>query len=164
MRSMFSGIGRSFVAVYKPIYIGINVVVAAAYYVVFTYLIRLQNYGILLITVPHYLIYALVITSSMLFTLGVYAIRASFKNRLGASASAVGTFMTFFAGFISGCGCTAPLLYGITAFGLSIAEVSVAGAFIAEYSVEIILAIIVINVLLILYNSWRISRPVKRKR
>lgn len=164
MRKALSRMKNYFALIYSPPYIALNIAIAVIYYFVFVYLIRLQNYGILLITVPHYLIYALVATSSVMFTIGVYAIRHSLRRGMGASSSTVGTFMALFAGFISGCGCSAPLLYGVTAFGLSIAEVSVASAFIAKYSVAIISAIIAVNVLLILYNSWRISCPVKRKR
>ncbi len=159
-----SDIGRALVRVYRPPYIALNVVVAVIYYLIFTYLIRLQNYGVLLITIPKLLIYALVITASMMFTIGVFTLRNTSKGRLGASASTAGTFATIFAGVISGCGCSAPLLYGITAFGLSIVEVSAANAFIVNYSIGIVAALIAINVILIAYSSWKLSVRLKSRR
>ncbi|MCL4379020.1 MAG: hypothetical protein M1160_01695 [Candidatus Marsarchaeota archaeon] len=152
-----SSIGRALARVYRPQYIALNIAVAAVYYLIFTYLIRLQNYGVLLITVPKPLIYALVITASMMLTIGVFTLRNTSKGRLGVKAGTAGAFATVFAGVISGCGCSAPLLYGITAFGLSIAEVSVANAFIVNYSIEIVSALIAINIVLIAYNSWKLS-------
>ncbi len=156
MSSTLSRIGRSFRSVYKPAYIFINIVVAALYYLLFIFLIRYQNYGILIFGAPKSLLYALVITSSIMFTIGIYAMRRSFKRKTTASASAVGTIMTLFAGVIAGCGCSAPLIYGITVFGLSIAEVSVLAAFITQYSAYIISVIIAVNILLILYYSLKI--------
>lgn len=157
MTPVLSRIGRSFISVYKPAYIALNVAVAVLYYILFVFLIRYQNYGILIIGVPKLLLYALIITSSVMFTIGIYAMKRSFKRKRAASASAVGTFMTLFAGVIAGCGCSAPLIYSITLFGLSIAEVSVLAAFITTYSAYIISAIAALNVLLILYYALKIS-------
>ncbi len=149
--------------VYKPKYVAINIIAAVVYYLVLTVLIRYQNYGILIITAPAFLIYALVISSSMMFTIGVFSAATSIRKAPGASASTFGTAVALFSGIIIGCGCSAPILYSITVFGLSIAEVSVIGAFIAKYSVAIISAIIAINVLIVLYYSLRIS-PKRRAR
>ncbi len=157
MSSALSRIGRSFKSVYKPAYIALNIVVAALYYLLFVLLIRYQNYGILITGVPKLLLYALVVTSSVMFTIGVYAMKKSLKRKTAASASAVGTAMTLFAGVIAGCGCSAPLIYSITIFGLSVAEISVLAAFITTYSAYIVSAIVVVNVLLILYYSLKIS-------
>ncbi len=149
---------RALVNLYRPKYIILNVLVAFAYYLIFTTLVRYQNYGILLVFLPLYLIYALIVTSSIMFTIGIYAAARSLTLRKSASASVIGTFMTLFAGVVAGCGCAAPLLYSITVFGLSIAEISVVQAFIASYSIEIISAMIILNVALILYYLVRLSR------
>lgn len=163
MKSMPARVWDSFRQVYRPGYIILNIAVAAIYYLALIYLIRYQNYGVLIIAVPYPLIYALVATSSIMFTIGIYTARRTFRRRAGASTSAFGTAATLFAGIIVGCGCSSPILYSIAIFGLSIAEVSIVAAFIARYSAAIISAILVINVLLILYYSLKISsRPKKR--
>lgn len=158
MTPAITRIGRSIRSIYsKPVYVAINIAVAVLYYLLFAFLIRYQNYGILLITVPKPLLYTLIITASIMFTIGVYAMKRSFKRRSTASATAVGTCMTMFAGVISGCGCSVPIVYGITALGFSIGEVSVLDAFININSTYIISAIIAVNILLIFYYSLRIS-------
>ncbi len=148
---------RAFQLVYKPKYIILNIAVAIIYYFVLVYLIRYQNYGILLISVPKVLIYALVITSSMMFTFGVYAMRSTFKRKANASGTAIGTAFTLLVGVIAGCGCSTPILYSVTALGLSIVEVSAFASFITRYSAEIISVMLVVNVLLIAYYASRTS-------
>lgn len=148
---------RSIRAVYRPAYIAINVATALLYYLLFELLIRYQNYGILFIAVPVILLYALVVTSSVMFTIGIYTIRKSLRKKTSASACSIGTAMTLFAGVIAGCGCSAPIIYGITVFGLSLAEVSVLATAITRYSSYIIGAVIAVNLLLIAYYLMKIS-------
>jgi hypothetical protein len=159
---MTARIWSSFKQVYRPKYIILNIAVAVIYYFILVYLIRYQNYGILIITVPAWLIYALVATSSIVFTIGIYSAAKSFRKGAGASASTFGTAITLFTGIIVGCGCSSPILYSIAIFGLSIAEVSIVAAFIARYSIAIISAILAINIILILYYSLKISSRKRR--
>jgi len=144
--------------VFTICYAAIAALAAIVYYLVLVYMIKYQNYGIFLVSVPKPLIYLLAITSAIMFAFGVYAIRSSFMKRAGASASAFGTAATLFTGIIAGCGCSAPIIYGIAALGVSIAEISVLESFIARYSSGIIGAIIAINALLILYYASMVSK------
>jgi hypothetical protein len=157
-KSRLKNIGVALRTVYKPTYIIINIIVAIIYYFLITELVRYQNKGILLLTAPTPLIYALVISASIMFTLGIYAIKNTLRSKRQASASAIGTITTLFTSIITGCGCSAPLLYSITALGLSISEVSSLEVFLVKYTIPIISIMLAINVLLILYYLNKISK------
>ena len=158
MQSRVRNIAGLFARVYRPRYIALNVAVAVAYYFLLTALVRYQNYGILLLNEPKALIYALVVSSSVLFTIGVYAIRNSYHAPTKAAAGAVGTAATLLTGIVAGCGCSTPILFSIVAVGFSVTEVSILQSFIERYDTLIISAILAINLLLILYYSNKVSK------
>ena len=158
MPGKFKRMAATLRAVYSPKYMALNVAVAIVYYLVFVALVKYQNYGILLMSSPRILIYALIASSSIMFTIGIYAIRNSMHKPTKVSASVVGTAAALFSGIVSGCGCAAPLLFGITYLGFSVVEVSALESFIARYNAVMISAILALNVALILYYSSRISR------
>ncbi len=139
-------------AVYSPKYVLLNAVAAAAYYAVAYELVRLQNYGIfLLLDVPAYLFYLLVASSSVLLTISVYAAFNTRRNRAEFTASSLGTATAVLAGVVSGCGCSAPLLLGLTALGLSAGGLFSASVFLTNTAVWLFAAMILINLGVITY-------------
>ena len=154
----FSKLANSLIKVYRPPYLALNMVSVIVYYLALTALIRSQNYNILLITVPKWLFYAVIISASIMLTLGVYITREAIIKKRAATTCGIGTALTLFTGVVAGCGCSAPLIYGIAVIGLSITEVSVLQSFIVRYSTPIFVAVLAINTLLVLYYAGKVQR------
>ena len=96
---------KKLMGIYKPRYVLLNVIVAISYYAVFQFLL---HYGIAFAftNVPLYLMYALVITSSVLFTVAIYSLMHNYRSkRLGALNVGIGTAMPVAGSFVAGCGC-----------------------------------------------------------
>ncbi len=107
---------------------------------------------------PKALFYAVIGAAAIMRTMGIYIVRESIIKKRAVMTSGIGTVLTLFAGIVAGCGCTVPLIYGITAIGLSIVEVSVLQSFIVRYSTPIFAAILAINVLLVLHYASKVQR------
>jgi hypothetical protein len=143
--------------VYSIKYAALNVAVAIAYYIILVELVRYQNYGILVFGVPKLLIYALVVSSSVMFTIGVYYTARRLGSISRASASIFGTMATVFTGVVVGCGCSAPILFGIGSLFFSAVELSVAESYISGHGALIVSVLLAINAVLIIYYFGRIS-------
>jgi len=63
-----------FKGIYKPKYIILNIAIAIAYYYIIAYIISIQQRGIPITPIPLYLVYLLVITSSVTIAMAVYSI------------------------------------------------------------------------------------------
>ncbi len=146
-------------SIYRPAYITLNVVIAIAYYYVFTYIVRFQNNGILLLSIPQWILYLLVATSSVLFTISIYSIRNTRRNNARISASALGTATTLAGGIIGGCGCSAPLVFSLTALGISAASITPLYLFLADNSTLLFSTMVLINLAVILYYLAKLSSP-----
>lgn len=145
----------------KPAYIAVNAAAAAIYYYLYEYILSIQTHGVVVNVdlPPAYLVYLLVITSSMLLTIAVFSIRNSRNNQAKFSTSVAGSFTAVFGGVIGGCGCTSPLLFGIlTPLGLGSQFVSF-DLFFINYQAELFAAFIMINVGLAAYYMNKLSRP-----
>lgn len=146
--------------IYKPKYILLNVVIALVYYFVLAYLIKYQNYGVLLfLNVPIYLIYALILTTSILLTISIYSIRNTIRNNAKVSGTALSTITTVGEGIVMGCGCSASLLYNLTVFGLSASETFAISDAITYFAFEITLVLIAINIIATIYYLNKLSDP-----
>ena len=100
---------RTLASIYRPRYVVLNIAAFVVYYYAYLELIAYQNLGVFLSNVSEGLLYALVLTSSMLLTIAVYSIRNTRNNRASVSATTLGTVATLFGGVIGGCGCSVPV-------------------------------------------------------
>ena len=64
----------------RPKYLLLNAVILVVYYYLYNFLISLQQNGAVIVLLPIYLLYLLIITSSMAMTIGIYSIRNSRSN------------------------------------------------------------------------------------
>ena len=144
--------------IYKPKYIGLTVALGIAYSVVFWYLAYLQGGNAVMVSVPIYMIFLLIVSSSILMTVAAYSIKNTRRNNTkttGAAASA-GTVILG-----SGlCGCTTTLLPTIAiAVGISMPTVFTLASFLKNYNIEIISLLIAINVIALAYYLNKLSSP-----
>jgi len=142
--------------IYKPSYIALNVALAFLYYYAYVFLIKYQDYGVLLNLVPPFLIYLLVITSSVLLTIAIYSIRNTRNNKAYLSASTFGTITALGGGVIAGCGCSAPVLLSLVAIGLSTGQTFAISSFFNNNSIALFGLFILANLLLTAYYLNRL--------
>ncbi|MEM0149343.1 MAG: hypothetical protein QXW10_00395 [Candidatus Micrarchaeaceae archaeon] len=145
----------------KPVYMALNIAAAAVYYLVYNYILSIQTnrVAVNIHLPPTYLVYLLVITSSVLLTIAVFSIKNSRNNQAKFSAGITGSFTAAFGGVLGGCGCTSPLLFGILApLGLGSQFVSF-DMFFVNYQIELFVAFILINIGLAAYYLNRLSNP-----
>jgi hypothetical protein len=134
--------------------------IALVYYLLFRYLVTLSNHGILFLSVPAYLIYALDILASILITSGIYSIvRTTGKRRVsGSSSGFVSAASILAAGISVGCACQAPILYSILYLvGLNSIEASGIVVTIVDYNIEILWLLVLINLIMIFIVASRIK-------
>ncbi len=161
MNGFFSRILGTLKNIYlrHPRYIALNAAAAVAYYLLFTFLIRYQNYGIFLLSVPWYLVYAMIFTASMLLTISVYSVRNTRRNRAEFTASTASAATLVIAGVLGGCGCSESLVFGLAALGISSSSLFSADAILVSVSVQISAALLAVNVLILLYYLNKLSKP-----
>ncbi|MGC8537975.1 MAG: hypothetical protein ACP5MZ_03270 [Candidatus Micrarchaeia archaeon] len=145
----------------NPAYIAVNIVAAVVYYGLYSYILSIQTHGIEvdINLPPSYLVYLLVITSSILLTIAVFSVKSTKNNQAKISASATGSITAAFGGVLGGCGCTSPLLFGILApLGLGSQFVTF-DMFFVTYQIELFIVFILINVGLAAYYLDRLANP-----
>jgi hypothetical protein len=151
----------------RPKYILLNLLALLAYYYLFNYLIRAQQYGIFLVTIPIYLVYLLVLTSSVALTIGIYSIRNTRNNGAKEVSTGISAVTTLAGGIVGGCGCTEPLILGLTVVGLSTSDTFALVNFISANQAIIFSAMIVINLFVVVYYLNKLSEPsceIKKRR
>lgn len=146
-------------SVYTPKYIVFNIVAAITYYFLYVYLIMAQQNGAFVVAISSYFIYAVVITSSIMLTIAIYAARNTKNNEAKEVASLLGTGTAVFSAVVGGCACEAPLIYGLTAFGLSTATTFGIDNFVAANQSAIFSLMIAINFFVVLYYLDKLSKP-----
>ncbi len=145
--------------IYRPKYIAINVITAIAYFLFISYLLRFQNYGVLIISVPPYVLYLLSITASISLTIGIYSIGNARNNHAGGTGSMTGTATAFAGSLVGGCGCHAPILVSaIALLGFGSAAFP-ADVLLTSYATPIFLVLIIINIAISIYYLNRLSDP-----
>ncbi|VVB76814.1 Uncharacterised protein [uncultured archaeon] len=144
----------------SPSYLAVAAASAVFYYFLFFYMIEYSNRGLFLLTVPIYLMYALIATGAVLLTVSAYAITRSIRMApVGASGSVLSVFTSSFGCMVAGCGCYAPVLSSILyIIGFGSFQVSGAIALMGNYQVEFIALLIIINLAFIYYQTSRITR------
>ncbi len=144
--------------IYKPKYAILTVVLGITYSFAFWYLAYIQGGSAVMLSVPIYMVFLLVASSSILMTIAVYSMWNTRKNNLKAigTAPSVGTIVLG-----SGlCGCTTTLLPTIAlAVGMSTPAVYALTSFLRNYNMEIILLLITLNVVVVAYYLNKLSSP-----
>ena len=134
----------------KPIYLAVLIVAAIIYYYVFYYLITSSNYGLFLLTIPVYLLYALVITSALLLTIAVSSIHGGIKYGRAITGSVSGSIILLAGGTIASCACTVPIFVSLLyILGATVADVTLINFYISTYQLYILGALILANLALI---------------
>ncbi|MEM0201340.1 MAG: hypothetical protein QXD23_02945 [Candidatus Micrarchaeaceae archaeon] len=138
-------------------YLTFNIIIAVIYYYIFDFLIRYQNYGILLIETPIYLLYLMIGLSSILLTISIYSIKNTKKNVAKFSGSTLSSLVVIFGGVVGGCGCSAPIIYGLGIFGLDISATSSLAYYLNYYIIDIFYFMIIITLVSIFYYLNKLS-------
>jgi len=135
-----------------------NAIFFLAYYLLFYELIVRSNAGFFLLTIPYSLLVGLVLASSMQATVAVSYLRLALRRRslTGVAQSPIGVAL---GAFVATCSCNLPILGPLLYFiGLNSLEVSGILSFLAAYQQAIVEAIVVVDVLSIVYYLRQISR------
>ncbi|MDE1871539.1 MAG: hypothetical protein KGI06_04870 [Candidatus Micrarchaeota archaeon] len=148
---------KSLRSIYGPKYIAANVAIAVAYYYLIEYLLSVQQRGIPVTSVPVYLIYALVITSSITFTIAIYSISNTRKNYARVSASSVSAITAVAGGILSGCGCQAAILFNVLSISIGTGEATMINTIASENAPIIFGAMIIINLFVSGYYLEKLS-------
>ena len=142
----------------KPIYLAVLIVAAIIYYYVFYYLITSSNsYGLFLLTVPIYMLYALVITSALLLTIAVSSIHGGIKYGRAITGSVSGSIILLAGGTIASCACTVPIFVSLLYIvGATVADVTLINFYISTYQLYLFSALILVNLALIYHYLGRL--------
>ncbi|MCL4403413.1 MAG: hypothetical protein M1500_01820 [Candidatus Marsarchaeota archaeon] len=150
-------IGSMLKRIYTPKYLAINLVAAIAYFLFISFLLRYQNYGTLIVSVPMYILYLLSITASISLTIGIYSIGNTRNNHAKGAGSTAGTATTFVGSLVGGCGCHAPILVSVIAlFGFGSAAFPI-DVLLTENATPIFMVLIIINIAISIYYLNRLS-------
>ncbi len=143
--------------IYKPKYLALNAAVFGLYYLIVKYLLSIQQKGIPISSVPVYLVYALVASSSIALTIAVYSIFNTRRNSARITASSVSAATTLAGGVIAGCSCQAAILFNVLAISVGSGEAFALNTLISENAPYIFGAMTLINLLLVVYYVQKIS-------
>jgi len=152
----------TFIGIFRhPAYIIIAAACSFLFYWLFAYLIAVNNHGIILILVPIYLVYLLVVTSGIIFSISLFAIAHSISSRrIGEIGGIEGIILPSLGGLVASCGCAFPLLESILLFlGVNTFEAIGIVSTINSYQVWILCAIIAINLVTMYYYLGKIPIP-----
>ena len=146
-------------------YLLLTLASSAAFFYLFRYMIAANNHGIFLVLLPIYVIYALVATSGILFSISIFTMSYSIASRkLGAIGGLEGVIAPSIGGLVASCACTFPLLESVLLFlGVNTFDAIGIVSAIDSYQVWIISAMILINLGMIYYYLGKISVPPSKK-
>jgi hypothetical protein len=150
-----------------PLYIAIAAVSTILFFYLFRYLIAINNHGIFLLLMPMYIVYLLVLTSGVLFSISLFAIAHSVASRrLGEIGGIEGLVIPSLGGLVASCGCAFPLLESIFLFfGVNTFEAVGIVSVINSYQLWILGAMIFINLATIYYYLGKVPMgPAKKRR
>lgn len=143
----------------SPAFIILLIIVAVAYYFFIKYVISISSHGVILITAPTTLLYALSASSAFLLTISIYSIQLSFKySLLGIEDGVASAVTTFLGSLVTSCACSAPILAVILyTVGVNAIGVSSAISFIAVNQDWLLGVVALANFLLAYYSLGKIS-------
>lgn len=159
---------RALEIVYRsPKYLALTLAGGVLYYLIFNYIVSLNNVGIVIYSAPVYLVYLLSFTASLLLTLTVYSASLRIRHglRTASSMGLVASISTIVGGGVTACACEAPILYNLLYFlGLNAFEASGFVALIGAYIFEIDAVLILLNVAAAYMVLSKISRTLEGDR
>ncbi len=159
--TMYKSAYNTLLSIYKsPKYLFLNIAAFIIYYYLYTFIISLQQYGAVIVLIPLYLLYLLVLTSSVTLTIGIYSIGNTRNNEAKYEATGVGTLTALVGAVIGGCNCEAPAIFGLATIGLLSTTGTIALInFISANQIPLYWALIVINLFVAIYYLNKLSQP-----
>jgi len=143
----------------SPVCIVVALLSVCAYYLLFFGAIEYGNKGVFILSVPIYLVYALIITASALLAVSAFAVLKSFHVRAATSEGAVSVIASSCGCLIAGCGCYSPIIASaLYAIGFGTIQVSGAISALASYQAWLILLFVLANLVLIYHQLGVIAR------
>ena len=147
--------------IYKPKYVALTIILGIAYSLAFWYLSYIQGGNAVMLSVPIYMVFLLVASSSVLMTIAIYSIRNTRKNNAKATGTAASAGTVILGTGL--CGCATTLLPTLAlAAGMSTPAVYALASFLSDYNVEIISLLIALNVAVIAYYLNKLSDPTRK--
>ncbi len=158
---------RTFAAIFaRKRYMAIAAAGALLFYYLFYYLVSAENYGAFILLMSPYLLYALVVTSGILFAISVFAVANSLASRrMGIEGGIIGVLMPSIGGVVASCACTFPIIASVLLFfGVNTLEAAGIISLVNSYQLWIMLAMIAANLAIIYYYLGRLGISKKRRR
>jgi hypothetical protein len=156
------GVAKAVLA--SPACVLVALLSAAAYYLLFFGAVTYENKGLFIVTVPGYLIGALIATASALLAVSAFELIRSFQVASATSSDAVSVITSSCGLLIAGCGCYSPIIASaLYAVGFGAIQVSGALSVLADYQSWIIVLLVAVNLALIHYQLGRVSRGIRLK-
>lgn len=144
--------------IFKPRYAALTLILGIAYFLAFWYLAYIQGGSAVMLSVPIYMVFLLVASSSVLMTIAIYSIKNTRKNNAKTTGTAASSGTVILGSGL--CGCTTTLLPTIAlAAGVSPPAVYALTSFLRNYNIEIISLLVAINVAVIAYYLNKLSDP-----
>ncbi|MEM0150105.1 MAG: hypothetical protein QXW10_04370 [Candidatus Micrarchaeaceae archaeon] len=146
-------------AIYKPKYIVLNIAIALAYFFIIKMLIVIQAKSIFVPGLPSYLIALLSITSAVTMTIAVYSISNTRKNQAKVTATTASVLSVALSSAVGACGCQVSVFASLAGIAIGSSGAFALNVIMAENSLYIIAAIILINIFVSIYYISKLSRP-----
>lgn len=141
-----------------------NIGIFVLFYFIFDFLIKYQNRGVFLINIPIYIIYLAIASSSILTSISIATVLKTIKIKSAYAGASFGAFTSVLSGIITGCGCSFPLLISIfSLFGINSTYALFFNLFFVNNAFFILLAIIIINMLTIVYLIGQFNNKINCK-
>ena len=138
----------------SPVPIFVFLLGLAVYYYIFTYI---EAASFFMLTASIWLIYALIISSALLLTVGIYSIRKLFARAKVNAGAVPMSAVTAVLGSMMSCGCSYSLFGPLVgALGISSAEVASINGFELLYGNYIVALFAVANLAFLTYAIRRI--------
>ena len=149
--------------IYKPRYVGLTFALGIVYAIAFWYSAYLQGGDAVMLYIPIYLVFLLIVSSSILMTVAVYSMKNRRRNNIKTTGTAASAGTVILGSGL--CGCTTTLLPTIAlAIGVGTPTVYELSSFLKNYNVEIISVLIIINVAVLAYYLNKLSNFTSRSR
>lgn len=144
----------------NPFYMLLTMVAFITYYEIFNYVILASNLGIFFVTIPIYMVYALILSGAVLIAISAHSIVSSVRAKYaGMEGGALSIITSSFGSLIVGCSCYAPILSSILyAMGFGVLQVGDTIAFLGDNQLSFVLVFIAANLIFIYYQLGRITR------
>ena len=139
--------------------LSVLIISTAIYFGVYYYMILASSEGAYIVTAPIYLTYAIIFTSALLLTIGIYSTKNALLRLRSSTSESTASIITLIAGgLFTSCGCSTPILGTILyTLGVGIIGRTNAIIFVSSNQAYLLLAILLINLLMIYYYLGKAS-------